>query len=200
MLAIIIFAICIMYTPGPVNLLSLNNGLQKRFLAHIPFSIGVGIALFLWFLIIGYSGTSIIQESMLPYLGILGSGMITYLAFKILQAPLHSGAGEAKHLTFTDGLLMQLLNPKSFLVVLPVATVQFPAAGIQGSAIVVWSLALGLLGTGAPISYAAIGTLVGRRDVCTTKFLNRCNTVMGIILLAVAADIAYRFSYLPLLS
>ena len=37
MLNIIMFSIGIMYTPGPVNLLSFNNGLRSRLTAQIPF-------------------------------------------------------------------------------------------------------------------------------------------------------------------
>lgn len=201
MLHILIFSIGIMYTPGPVNLLSFNNGLQKDMTAQIRFSVGVAGALFIWFMLVGYAGSSIVNEAMLPYIGGLGSAFILYLAAKVMFASVDTGAvtQSAMHLTFKDGLFMQLLNPKSFLVVFPVATVQFPAAGIVGPYIALWSALLGLLGFGAPTLYAVLGTVVGQR-INRPIYFRLFNTVMGVLLAYVACDIAYTHTYLPLMS
>ncbi len=207
MLNIIIFAIGIMYTPGPVNLLSLNRGLRNAPAALVPFALGVACALCLWFLLVGYAGTAIVNEAALPYLGIPGCLFIFYLAYKVLTSPVdipvatgsEAPAGREENgfsLTFRDGLLLQLLNPKAFLVVLPVATVQFPSAGITGASVAVWSVLLALLGFGAPMSYAAAGSLLGRR-LDAPRVLRLFNLLMAALLVYVACDIAYQHAYLP---
>jgi threonine/homoserine/homoserine lactone efflux protein len=122
MVGIIFYSVGIMYTPGPVNILSLNRGVQNRITAHIPFCMGVGMALCLWFLLIGYAGSAIMSDGVMPIISALGSAFILYLAYKIIVSDvddLLEGEG-GNTFKFTDGLLMQLLNPKSFLAVLPV--------------------------------------------------------------------------------
>lgn len=199
MLEIITFSIGVMYTPGPVNLLSLNNGMQKQLTAHVPFSLGVACALSFWFALVGYAGTTIISHAMLPYIGILGCAFILYLAAKLATAPvtLNVQNTNASRLTFMDGLLMQLLNPKAFMVVFPVTTVLFPRSGITGGSIAIWSALLGLLGFGAPTLYAAMGAVVGRR-IANPTFFNVLNKVMGLLLVLVACDMAYQQVYLPM--
>jgi threonine/homoserine/homoserine lactone efflux protein len=199
MLSIVIFAIGVMYTPGPVNILSFNSGLQRGFRRHAPFSLGVGFALFIYFLLVGYAGSTVVSGDVMPVVGALGASFICYLAVKIMTADVALGqAADAQGVVdFKDGLLMQLLNPKSFLVVLPVATVQFPAAGITGWEVTLWSILLGALGFGAPSCYAAFGAVIGRR-VKSAAFFRAFNVIMGLMLVAVAMDMAYRHVFLAL--
>jgi len=199
MLNIIMFSIGIMYTPGPVNLLSFNNGLRSRLTAQIPFSLGVSSALCVWFMLVGYAGSTLADQTMQPYLGVLGCGFILYLAWKVFTSRVNLDGPDrpSASLTYRDGLLMQLLNPKSFMVVLPVATVQFPAADITGVQIAVWSALLSLLGFGAPMAYAVAGMAVGRR-VARPAVFRMFNLLMGLLLVFVAFDIAYHHVVLPL--
>jgi threonine/homoserine/homoserine lactone efflux protein len=201
MTGILLFAIGVMYTPGPVNILSLNSGAQKRFRAHIPFCVGVASALWIWFLLIGYTGSMIVNDALLPIIAVAGVGFILYLAYKILSSKVDEvGKSEtATVLGYKDGLLMQLLNPKSLLVVLPVTAVQFPAAGIDGVWIAVWSFCLGGLGFGAPFAYAACGAYVSRY-FRGNSYLKVMNIVMGLMLIAVAVDMAYSHIYLALVA
>lgn len=201
MLGILLFAIGVMYTPGPVNILSLNSGAQKRFRAHIPFCFGVANALNFWFLLIGYTGSLVVNDTVLPAIAGAGVCFILYLAYKIMLSEIED-AGRTESvavLTYKDGLLMQLLNPKSMLVVLPVTAVQFPAAGIEGIWIAAWSLGLGALGFGAPLSYAAFGAYVSRYVRGNTS-LRVMNIIMGLMLLAVAVDMGYSHLYLTLVA
>lgn len=199
MLGTILFCIGVMYTPGPVNILSLNCGMQRSPLAHVPFCLGVGAALAFWFTLVGYAGAAVVGGGLLPFIAGLGTCFILYLGWKVVTADMDAARTDAPvaALDFKDGLFMQLLNPKAFLVVLPVTTVQFPAAGIEGGAVAAWSLALGALSVGAPLSYAAIGAVVSRRmgDMRALRYLNY---VMGVMLFIVAADMAFEHVYLPL--
>ncbi len=199
MLSIILFCLGVMYTPGPVNLLSINCGMQRRVGAHVPFCLGVGMGLSAWFMAVGYAGGIVARTQAMPVIAALGTAFIVYLGIKLLLAePSGTENGEASLLSFRDGLLMQALNPKTFLVVLPVATVQFPAASIHGAEIAVWSVALGGLGFGAPMAYALIGSRLARlvRNPVWFKWFNRG---MGVMLLVLAVDMA-REHVLPALA
>ncbi|NDV18401.1 LysE family transporter [Pseudodesulfovibrio sp. JC047] len=196
MLGILLYSIGVMYTPGPVNILSLNRGMHTRFTTHISFCMGVGTALCFWFLLVGYAGSAVIDHSVMPIISALGTAFILFLAYKIIasESALERDEHTGSAFSFRDGLLMQLLNPKSFLVVLPVTAVQFPAAGIQGSAIALWSIGLGLLGFGAPLVYAVAGTKVSRY-IENSLYLKWFNYCMGAVLVFVALEMAYTHIY-----
>jgi threonine/homoserine/homoserine lactone efflux protein len=159
----------------------------------------VGVALCIWFVVIGYAGRAIISDGVMPAISALGCAFILYLAYKVVMSDVEgvlNGEGGSS-LSFRDGLLMQLLNPKSFLAVLPVTAVQFPAAGIEGGQIAVWSAALGSLGFGAPLAYAVVGTKISRH-IENTVYLKWFNYLMGAALAWVALDMAYSHVYLVL--
>ena len=196
MLGILLYAIGVMYTPGPVNIISLNIGAQGRFKAHIPFLIGIWSVLCFYFLLIGYAGRMVVNDRVLPFIAIGGVCFILHLAYRILTSTIKDVEGSRTAvLTFKDGVLMQLLNPKVMLVVLPVATVQFPAAGIDGAGVALWSLLLSGLGLLAAFIYAGLGASVSRR-LRNTKFLRYINVALGLMLIAVAADMAWHHVYL----
>ncbi|QGY41223.1 transporter [Pseudodesulfovibrio cashew] len=194
MIGILLFSVGVMYTPGPVNILSLNTGVQKKFMSVVPFSLGVATSMFFWFLLVGYAGSAIVNEAALPYISAMGVLFTLYLAYKILSShtDVTGNGGSAFSLSYRDGLLLQLLNPKTFMVVLPVAAVQFPAAGIVGGQIAVWALGLSLLGFGAPLAYAAFGTTAARY-VENASCFKYFNIAMGVMLVAVAIDMAWRY-------
>ncbi len=52
MLQMILYGIGIMYTPGPINLIGLNLGLNKKFKQSIGYFFGVGFAMLILFLIL----------------------------------------------------------------------------------------------------------------------------------------------------
>jgi threonine/homoserine/homoserine lactone efflux protein len=200
MLGIFLFCIGVMYTPGPVNILSLSCGMQRGPLAHIPFCLGVGAALAFWFTVVGYAGAAVVGGGTLPIIAALGTCFVLYLGWKVVTSDVNLSQTEESvaAVDFKDGLFMQLLNPKAFMVVLPVTTIQFPAAGIDGAAVAGWSLALGVLSVGAPFSYAAIGALVAKR-MEKERYFKWLNYAMGAMLFLVAGDMAYEQIYLPLL-
>ena len=173
--------------------------MAHRFTAHAPFCLGVGTALCFWFMLIGYTGSAVIDNGAMPVISALGVTFILYLAWKITTSEVDtdSGGGNVTALKFQDGLLMQLLNPKSFLVVLPVAAVQFPALGITGAGIAAWSAGLGALGFGAPFTYAAMGSKLSKY-IENARYLKWFNILMGAMLVAVALDMAYNHIFLAL--
>ncbi|REC95066.1 LysE family translocator [Kushneria indalinina] len=199
MLAIIIYALGIMYSPGPVNLLGLNMGLHGQARRSIGFCFGVGLAMLSLFLLFGLAGAAWVQPNVLALLGALGCGYILYLAVKIARASIDpaSMTPAPRTLGFRDGLIMQLGNPKGVVATLPIATLQFPAAGIDGGLLIVWSLGLAALAVGAPGSYAMLGALLGRR-LESVRLLRGINLVMAALLAGVALSMGWEHVWTPL--
>ena len=199
MLAIVAYALGVMYTPGPVNLIGLNVGINGQAKQSVGFCLGVGTAMLVYLLVLGWAGAAWISGSALIMVSALGCSYIVYLAVKIARA--NADLGEPDHAprlqSFRDGLVMQLLNPKAIVATLPIATLQFPAAGIQGVSLVVWALGLSAMAAGAPGSYVVIGSLVGDR-IKSTRVVKGFNWLMAGLLVAVALSIGVEHVWVPL--
>ncbi len=194
------YAIGIMYTPGPINLLGLSSGLNKQTRSHLGFFIGVGSAMFILFVLLGYLGLQVINPHFLPYVSLIGCGYILYIAWKVAKAKVQvSDTSADASLSFFDGLFMQLLNPKALVATLPIATIQFPSADITGAAIVFWSFILAILAFGAPTSYSLAGLMLGKQ-VSRPGVFNVFNKLMAVLLVYVALMIAYEHVLTPLMA
>ena len=193
---IALYAFGVMYSPGPVNVLALNGGLNGRGRALAGYCIGVGTGMFCAFLVLGYIGEAVVRQSLLPYLAALGSAYILYLAWHLYTADVSTAGDESggTRLRFREGYLLQLLNPKGFVLILPVVTVMFPAAGITGIDIALYAGLIALGAIGAPASYAIAGALTGRR-IRNARYLKAFNRIMALALVLVACSIAYDFFF-----
>ncbi|EHJ92503.1 LysE family translocator [Vreelandella boliviensis] len=201
MLAIVAYALGAMYSPGPVNLLGLNVGINGQAKKSFGFCLGVGTSMLAYLLVLGWVGAAWINDDALIVVSALGCGYIVYLASKIARSSIDiSKPDNAPRLVnYRDGLVMQLLNPKAIIATLPMTTLQFPAAGIEGVSLVVWALGLAMLAAGAPGSYILIGSLVGQR-IENANIVKRFNWAMAGMLVAVALSIGYEHVWVPLTS
>ncbi|WP_323955588.1 LysE family translocator [Aeromonas caviae] len=199
MIELLAYAIGIMYTPGPVNLIGLNAGLGGRTRASLGFFLGVGIAMFVLLLLFGWAGTRLVREDTLIYVSLVGCLYIAYLAIKIASDSGELAANEApaRPLGVRSGFVIQLLNPKAMIATLPITSIQFPAAQIHGWSLLPWSLLLGLLAAGAPGSYSMAGSLIGRH-LQHPRWFRYFNLLMAALLLYSAIALAYQHVYLPL--
>ncbi|MCS2608787.1 LysE family translocator [Halomonas dongshanensis] len=201
MLGIILYALGIMYTPGPVNLLGLNIGISGNAKRSIGFCLGVGSAMLLYLLVLGFAGAAWIDGQTRIALSALGCSYILYLAIKIARASaeLEINGAPSELLSFRDGLVMQLLNPKSMVAVLPITTLQFPAQSIEGINLAIWATALALLAAGAPGSYVVLGSLLGQR-IKHPGLVKGFNLIMAALLAAVALSIGWEHVLKPLIA
>lgn len=189
MLEMILYGIAVMFSPGPVNILGLNQGISNKTFDSVKFFIGIGTSMFLLLLTFGYTGEKFVKKEYLFYISFLGSFYIFYLAYKVFISKINVTT-EKKYegLTFKNGFFMQLFNPKATLAALPIATINFPANNITGIKILFISLALSFLAFSAPVSYSLIGGAFNR-VVSSDKFINLFNKFMSILLVLVAISI-----------
>ncbi|WP_249975819.1 LysE family translocator [Vreelandella olivaria] len=199
MLAIVAYALGAMYSPGPVNLLGLNVGISGQARQSVGFCLGVGTAMLVYLLVLGWAGAAWIDNDALVVVSALGCSYIVYLAIKLARSStdLSSPDDAPRLLSFRDGLVMQLLNPKALMATLPITTLQFPAADIHGLSLVVWAFGLAMLAGGAPGSYIVMGSLLGNR-IKSTGIVKWFNWLMAGLLVAVAFSIAYEHVWVPL--
>ena len=196
---IFLYAFSVMYSPGPVNFMALNAGLTGRFRRSLGFFVGVGCALLVLFILFGYTGEAIISQGALPYISLIGGLYTLYLAYQVYTATtvVPGEAGEApvaaqKTLTFWNGFLIQVLNPKGIMVVLPITSVMLPAAHITGASIAIVSALLAIAGGGAPGVYSLLGAILGRR-ITRESYFTVFNRLMGLALVVCAFFMFHAF-------
>lgn len=199
MVEIFAYAFGIMYSPGPANLLSMNGGIQGSFIPTLRFCAGVGSAMLMLFLLFGYTGSLLVTPKSQLFTSVLGCIYISYLGYKLFCMPDNNRVNTTLETApgFRSGLIMQLLNPKAFIAILPIATVQFPASKIDGSGILLWSAVLSLMAFGAPFVYLLLGARLGQY-INQTGYFAWLNRAMALLLFSVAGDIAYQHLWLKL--
>jgi threonine/homoserine/homoserine lactone efflux protein len=185
----ILYSISVIYTPGPINFLGMNQGVSNKISNSKGFFVGVGVAFLILLLVFGYTGEKVIKKDYLLYISIVGSTYILYLAFKIIKSNVFPNEEKnTKILTFKDGFFMEIMNPKAALATLPIATIYFPANNIVGVKVFGVSLMLALMASSAPFSYALIGSCFS--DVIKNdKLIKWFNAIMAFLLIYVAYSI-----------
>ena len=193
-LEIAIYAVSVLYSPGPVNLLALKAGLRGPDWRVAEYCLGVGLAMFTCFALLGLAGSVLVRDRLMPWLAGVGAAYIAYPAWCLFRDDprLETETGGRPDLHLGRGYLLQFLNPKGLMVILPVVTVMFPAAEIEGWEIPAIAALISLGAIGAPATYAAAGALIGRR-VAAPWFVALFNKTMALLLASVAACIVYDF-------
>jgi cysteine/O-acetylserine efflux protein len=101
-------------SPGPNNMASAANGLQHGYKKTLPFLLGIISGFFIAMLAIGLIATAILRfiPQFQLYLKIIGGSYILWLAYRAMRASYQLEKTVQPSLTFTNGFLLQFINPK----------------------------------------------------------------------------------------
>ena len=119
MLAFGMAVFLLMLTPGPAILMIINAGINNGFRSSIQFVFGiiVGANIVALMVILGLASIILNYPTLRLILLILSSAYLVYLASNILRQSIITSANlPKKKLKFSNGILIQLLNPKNYLV------------------------------------------------------------------------------------
>jgi threonine/homoserine/homoserine lactone efflux protein len=116
-----IFAFIGAVTPGPVNIIATSAGASFGFRLAFAHVLGATVAytLIVFFVGIGLGSLLILIPEVAISIKYLGAGFLLYMAFKIARAPVlasNQNTSQAQAPTFLQGGLVQVLNPKAWLV------------------------------------------------------------------------------------
>lgn len=119
-LEITIFAFATCATPGPVNVVASVLGAQNGLRASIPFVLGATLGLSLVILVSGFGVSQILKtnEILANAITLIGSVYLLYLAFLMFSksSSIKTDSGAIQTGSFYQGSLLQLINPKAWLV------------------------------------------------------------------------------------
>ena len=154
-------------TPGPNNMLLTASGANFGFLRSLPLMIGIMIGMQLMLLLVafGVGGLILLYPSLHLFLKIAGSLYLLWLAWKVATAAyeeLETGDGPQAPMPFWQGGLLQLINPKAWLMALG-AVASFSLAGeAYRSSVVAISIGMAIVNLVAGIAWLGFGSLIGR--------------------------------------
>ncbi|MBK0003061.1 LysE family translocator [Erwinia sp. S43] len=154
-------------TPGPNNMLLTASGANFGFWRSLALLVGImlGMQIMLLMVAFGIGGLILLYPSLHLFMKIAGSLYLLWLAWKIGTAKyekLETGDGPASPMPFWQGGLLQLINPKAWLMVLgAVASFSLAGKGYLGSVVAI-SIALAIVNFASAVIWLGFGTLIGR--------------------------------------
>lgn len=190
MLAFMLFAFVASITPGPTNFLVLSNSASHGLRAALPIILGAGAgaALIVWLVGSGMGEVLFRAPAVQPLLNGLGVAWLTWLAWKIFRSPVQvqqSGATSARP-GLWGAAALQVINPKTWMMALAVASVFIDAAAsdrllqVTHLSLVFFVIALPCLGGWALLGSGA------RRLSGSPVVLRRVNQGLALLLLVSA--------------
>jgi threonine/homoserine/homoserine lactone efflux protein len=153
-------------TPGPNNMLLTSSGANYGFLRTIPLMIGImlGMQCILLLVAFGVGSLILLYPALHLILKIAGSAYLLWLAWKIGSATyekLETDAPPPEPIPFWQGGLLQVINPKAWLMALG-AVASFSLAGSQYlHSVVLISIGIALVNIVAGIIWIAFGSMIG---------------------------------------
>lgn len=109
----------LVFSPGPANIVFAMSGAKVGVKSSLPLLIGIDLVFIVKSIIIGFWLGQIIYSypTVLNVLQMLGAIYLMYLAMKFLSASTNEERSSQATLGFIDGVIVQLLNSKGWLMV-----------------------------------------------------------------------------------
>ncbi|WP_454617590.1 LysE family translocator [Bradyrhizobium cenepequi] len=187
LIAFVMFAVVMFFTPGPNNIMLLSSGLTYGFRRTVPHMAGitVGFAFMVGAVGLGLGTVFIAYPVLQTILKYIGVAYLVYLAAAIALAEPsspESGDGRGRPMTFWGAAMFQWVNAKGWVMVIGTITAYAAIAAFPWNIAIQVCLSL-ILGTLSCIAWALFGTAL--RPILTSRLAVRAfNIVMAILLLA----------------
>jgi threonine/homoserine/homoserine lactone efflux protein len=119
-LEIAVFAFVTCVTPGPVNMMAIISGARTGLKPNLPFVLGATLGLSCVIIASGFGISQILRtnQNLANIVTLIGSLYILYLAFLMFsrRIEIDSSSGTLQTTSFSQGAILQLINPKAWLV------------------------------------------------------------------------------------
>ena len=186
LIAFVIFATVMFFTPGPNNIMLLSSGLTYGFRRTLPHVAGITIGFAFMIGAVGLGlGTIFITypvlQTILKYAGI---AYLIYLAAAIaMSGPVAPGQDNARGpMTFWGAAMFQWINVKGWVMVIGTITAYAGIAGFPWNIVIQVMLSL-LLGAVSCSAWALFGSAL-RPLLTSPRAVRAFNVVMALLLLA----------------
>lgn len=190
LLPFMLFAFIASITPGPTNILVLSNSARYGFKAAVPIILGACFAAAGIVLAVGSGlGYSLTHaegtQKAMQWLGII---WLSYLSWQIFHSQvsdenLKTPDNSTQPLGMLGGASLQLINPKTWMMAIAVASVFASEGGERQSQMMVLSLIFLLISLPCLVAWALLGA-GSNRWLRSPRAMRRLNRSMALLLLA----------------
>src|SRR3981189_2593670 len=186
LIAFVMFATVMFFTPGPNNIMLLSSGLTYGFRPTIPHILGItfGFAFMIGAVGVGLGTVFIAYPVLQTILKYAGAAYLIYLAAVIaMSAPVEPDRANARGpMTFWGAAMFQWVNAKGWVMVIGTITAYAAIASFPWNIAIQVTLSL-ILGAVSCTAWALFGTAL--RPILTSPMAVRAfNVVMAVLLLA----------------
>jgi threonine/homoserine/homoserine lactone efflux protein len=117
--ALVLFLFPLAYSPGPGNMFFAANSARFGFRATIPANMGYHVATWIVTAAIGFGFIAALERfpQIFTVLKVAGSAYVLWIAWKLFKAGTLEGNEVAKAATFSDGVILLILNPKAYVII-----------------------------------------------------------------------------------
>ena len=183
------YAVVTAITPGPNNLLSMQNGGRLGFRRALPFNLGVfvgfSVVMALCTLLCRLL-TTLIPKIQFPMM-VAGAAYLLYLAWKTFRSSGPAEAGNPAHSGFWPAVALQFINPKAYLYGIVSAELYIlPAYPDQSLVQLGFTLLLAFIAFLCTLCWSAFGSAFRFLFIHHAK---ATNTVMALLLVYCAVSL-----------
>lgn len=175
-------------TPGPNNIMAMNNGIRYGVVRSLGFNFGVFAGQTMNVLLASLFSTYLYKlvPQVKPFVTLIGAAYILYLAWRTLKAKPHSSSAGASIHTFLPGVAVQFINPKGILMALTVASVYITPNFTEVAPIAALALLVGAMCIASTLIWGGFGALF---QSFYEKNYKPVNAVMAALLLYCAVSL-----------
>ena len=186
LVAFLMFALVMFFTPGPNNIMLLSSGLTYGFRRTIPHIVGitVGFAFMVAAVGLGLGAIFIAYPVLQTILKYVGAAYLVYLAWQIgmaePSAPEQDRRG--RPMTFWGAAMFQWVNAKGWVMVIGTISAYAAIAGFPWNILIQTGISLAM-GAASTVVWALFGTAL-RPILTSPRVVRAFNVVMALLLLA----------------
>lgn len=150
------------FTPGPSNISTASLSVLHGYRNTLKYQAGLAVGVFLLMFLSGWFSTTLLQlfPALEPILRYVGAAYILYLAFGILKASYTFTGSETKSMQFTQGLILNALNPKLVVYAFTLFSAFLSPITTNALLLTVACLLLAFVSFCATSVWAAFGTII----------------------------------------
>ena len=183
--AFLLFAVVMLFTPGPNNIMLMTSGLNFGFARTLPHMLGVslGFSLMVFLVGIGLGAVFKMFPALYAALKYAGAAYLLYLAWAIgTSGKVEAGRRRQRPLSFLEGAAFQWINAKGWIIALGAVTTYAAVTAFPFN-VVLLSALFCLLGTASSMTWAAFGANL-RRFLKEPRHVRAFNIAMALLLVA----------------
>lgn len=185
------FIVISTFTPGPNNISSAVMGVLHGYRRSLNYLLGISTGFLIVISLCAVVSAAVLSAfpSLEMILRWVGAAYLLYLAYGILKASYAFESETAKPLTFINGFMLQLLNPKLIVYGLTLFSTFLAGIAVHPPQLLIAAVLLTLLSFVSISVWAAFGTFI-KRYLRDERARRAINIVMALFLVYTALELA----------